>query len=85
MECCECFHYWRFFCSSLFFAKKNHERQVPIGIINSSWGGTVIEKILKTCIRAIALFQKMIANMPQIDIESLQQKNFEAKTAFLKN
>ena len=27
-----------------FFAKKMyHERQVPIGIINSSWGGTVIE------------------------------------------
>ena len=26
----------------------------------------------------------MIANMPQIDIESLQQKNFEAKTAFEK-
>ena len=67
-----------------FFAKKMyHERQVPIGIINSSWGGTVIEAwIPKNAFEQSPYFKEMIANMPQIDIESLQQKNFEAKTAF---
>ena len=72
---------------SYFFAKKMyHERKVPIGIINSSWGGTVIETwIPKTAFEKSDYFKEMIAKMPQVNIETLEQKNIESKTNFIEN
>lgn len=72
---------------SYFFAKKMyHERKVPIGIINSSWGGTVIETwIPKTAFEKSDYFKEMIAKMPQVNIKTLEQKNIESKTNFIEN
>lgn len=68
-----------------FFAKELYQKTgVPIGIINSSWGGTVIETwIPRDAFEHSDEYKSMIANMPKISIEELQQKNIAEKKAFI--
>lgn len=56
-----------------FFAKNLYrELKVPIGIINSSWGGTNIETwISREGFESSDEFKEMIAGMPKIDLESI--------------
>lgn len=57
-----------------FFAKQLYNKlKVPVGIINTSWGGTCVETwTSKSAFENSDEFKSMIAEMPNIDIDSLQ-------------
>ncbi|MFL1013221.1 sialate O-acetylesterase [Flavisericum labens] len=57
-----------------FFAKQLYEKlEIPVGIINTSWGGTCVETwTSKQAFENNDEFKSMIAEMPNIDIDSLQ-------------
>lgn len=65
-----------------FFARNlYHELNVPIGIINSSWGGTNIETwISREGFESSDEFKEMIAKMPKIDFDKLTRQKIENKT-----
>ncbi|HRH45881.1 MAG TPA: sialate O-acetylesterase, partial [Pyrinomonadaceae bacterium] len=65
-----------------FFAKNlYHELKVPIGIINSSWGGTNIETwISREGFESSNEFKEMIAKMPKVDFDKLTRQKIENKT-----
>ena len=69
------------------FAKKMYqEKGVPVGIINSSWGGTVIESwIPREAFEQSPYFKEMISKMPKVDIEQLEQKNIAEKTILMES
>lgn len=56
-----------------FFAKKLYEKlQVPIGLINTSWGGTNIETwISREAFENSTEYKEMITQMPVIDFKAL--------------
>lgn len=56
-----------------FFAKSlNNELNIPIGLINASWGGTNIETwISREGFESSDEFKEMIAEMPRVDLDSL--------------
>ncbi|MDP2068926.1 MAG: sialate O-acetylesterase [Lutibacter sp.] len=56
-----------------FFAKSIHEKlKIPIGIINSSWGGTNIETwISREGFESSDEFEEMVAQMPKISLDSI--------------
>jgi sialate O-acetylesterase len=58
-----------------FFAKKLYaELKIPIGIINTSWGGTCVETwTSREAFEKSADFKAMIAEVPNIDIDSLSK------------
>ena len=60
-----------------FFAKNIYnELKIPIGIINSSWGGTNIETwINREAFENSEEFKEMIAGMPKINLDSLSKLN----------
>jgi len=60
-----------------FFAKNIYnELKIPIGIINSSWGGTNIETwINREAFENSDEFKEMIAGMPIINLDSLSKLN----------
>ncbi|MCI4668023.1 MAG: sialate O-acetylesterase [Bacteroidia bacterium] len=66
-----------------FFAKKLHrELDVPIGLISSNWGGTVVESWLSPeAAKKVSYYQAALDKLPQIDIE----KEKEAATSRFKN
>lgn len=58
-----------FFARNLF-----NELNVPVGLINSSWGGTNIETwISREGFEGSEEFKEMIAGMPRIDLDSLSK------------
>ncbi|MCU0389050.1 MAG: sialate O-acetylesterase [Chitinophagaceae bacterium] len=58
-----------FFARNLF-----HELNIPVGLINSSWGGTNIETwISREGFEGSEEFKEMIAGMPRIDLDSLSK------------
>jgi sialate O-acetylesterase len=63
-----------------FFAKKLcAELKIPIGIINTSWGGTCVETwTSREAFEESADFKEMIAQVPIIDIDSLTKNYAEA-------
>lgn len=65
-----------------FFAKRLYdELKVPIGLINSSWGGTNIETwISREGFESSDEFKEMIAKMPKLDIDSLAKSKIENKS-----
>ena len=69
------------------FAKKMYqEKGVPVGIINSSWGGTVIESwIPREAFEQYPYFKEMISKMPKVDIEQLEQNNIAEKTILMES
>ena len=69
------------------FAKKMYqEKGVPVGIINSSWGGTVIESwIPREAFEQSPYFKEMISKMPKVDIEQLEQNNIAEKTILMES
>ncbi len=64
-----------------FFAKKiQEELGIPIGIINTSWGGTVSETwTSREAFENSSEFAAMIAEMPKVDLDSIS-KVFIAKS-----
>ncbi len=58
-----------------FFAKKIHqELNVPIGIINTTWGGTVVESWISTnALSQSDEFSKVISGIPKVDLDSLMK------------
>ena len=58
-----------------FFARTLHQkRNIPIGLINTSWGGTMVETwISKEAFAQNADFKEMIADLPVIDLDSLSK------------
>ncbi|UKM64492.1 sialate O-acetylesterase [Flavobacteriaceae bacterium GSB9] len=58
-----------------FFAKQLYNKlKIPVGIINTSWGGTCVETwTSKSAFDSSDEFKGMIAKMPNIDIDSLQK------------
>ncbi|TRX37757.1 sialate O-acetylesterase [Flavobacterium restrictum] len=63
-----------------FFAKKIYaELKVPIGIINTSWGGTCVETwTSRQAFEKSDDFKAMIADVPTIDIDSLSKSYAKA-------
>ena len=66
-----------------FFAKKIYaELKIPIGIINTSWGGTNVETwTSREAFENSSEFKDMIANVPQVDIDSLSKSQIGLITA----
>ena len=64
------------------FGKRlNIEKGVTVGIINSSWGGTVIESwIPREGFENSNYFEEMISQVPQLNWEDLKQLNYKNKT-----
>jgi sialate O-acetylesterase len=56
-----------------FFAKKLYaELKIPIGIINTSWGGTCVETwTSRQAFEQNAEFKAMIADVPQVDMDAV--------------
>ena len=77
-------NYWRFFCSSLFLLKNVSRETSSNGIINSSWGGTVIESLDSKMHSSNRLFQRNDCQYATNRHRKSSTKNFEAKTAFEK-
>ena len=65
-----------------FFARDLYkELKVPIGIINSSWGGTNIETwISREGFESSDEFKEMIARIPKLDLDSLAKIKISEKT-----
>ena len=73
-----------FTAAGFFFAKKLYaELNIPIGIINTSWGGTCVETwTSREAFQNSEEFKSMIADVPQVDMDAV----FEAyKNAALDN
>jgi sialate O-acetylesterase len=72
-----------FSATAYFFARKLYEElHIPIGLINTSWGGTQIESwISKGALENCEAFKKITPNIPIAEIESLlkvkEEKLFE--------
>ena len=66
-----------------FFAKKIYaELKIPVGIINTSWGGTNVETwTSREAFENSSEFKDMIANVPQVDIDSLSKSQIRLITA----
>lgn len=65
----------QFYRGRIFFAKNLYnELKIPVGLINSSWGGTNIETwISREAFENSDEFKEMIAGMPKIDLDSLSK------------
>lgn len=66
-----------------YFIARNiyRELRVPIGLINSSWGGTNIETwISREGFESSDEFKEMIAKMPKLDLDTLSKRKVELKT-----
>ncbi|NOT92860.1 sialate O-acetylesterase [Ferruginibacter sp.] len=63
-----------------FFAKNIYnELKIPVGLINSSWGGTNIETwISREGFESSEEFKEMIAGMPRINLDSLSKIKVQA-------
>lgn len=63
-----------------FFAKKLYaELKIPIGIINSSWGGTCVETwISREAFQNSGEFKDMIADMPNVDMDLLMASKMQS-------
>lgn len=70
-----------------FFAKKLYaELKIPIGIIHSSWGGTNVETwISRDAFQNSEEFKPMIAEMPNVDIDSLLKSRIISLTEKVQN
>lgn len=65
----------KFTAVGYFFARElNKQLQIPIGLINTSWGGTMVETwISKEAFAQNPDFKDMIADLPVIDLDSLSK------------
>lgn len=69
-----------FTATGYFFARELYNQlKVPIGLINTSWGGTMVETwTSREAFENSEEFKDMIAQMPQLDIDSLAKVRKEA-------
>lgn len=65
-----------------FFAKKIHEElKIPIGLIHTSWGGTVSETwTSREGFESSDEFKEMIAGMPKVDLDSISKVSIKSVT-----
>jgi sialate O-acetylesterase len=73
-----------FTAAGYFFARELYSQlKVPIGLINTSWGGTMVETwTSREAFEGSDEFKSMIAQMPQLNIDSLAKAR---KDAVVKN
>lgn len=69
-----------------FFARDLYKSlNVPIGLINTSWGGTHSETwTSREGFESSPEFKEMISTMPSLDLEALAKEKFEAQVSKLK-
>lgn len=65
-----------------FFARNLYNQlKIPIGLINSTWGGTNIETwISREGFESSDEFKEMIAKMPKVDFDKFVKQKIESKT-----
>jgi len=70
-----------------FFAKQLYAQlNIPIGIINTSWGGTCVETwTSREAFENSDEFKGMIAQMPKMDIDSLSKNQIKSVTERIEN
>ena len=63
-----------------FFAKQlYHQLKIPIGLINASWGGSIVETwISREGFENSAEFNELIATMPKVHLDTLSNYKIEA-------
>ena len=68
-----------FSATAYFFARKiQHEINVPIGLINTSWGGTMVETWMsKEAFEKDDTYKEMVANMNTVDMDALMKAKTE--------
>ena len=69
-----------------FFARELYQaHKVPIGLINTSWGGTHSETwTSRQAFEQSDEFKEMIASLPELDLEALSKKRYEDQLKKLK-
>jgi len=69
-----------------FFARELYNKlHVPIGLINTSWGGTMVETwTSRGAFEKSDVFKSMIASMPQLDLGALAKQKQQKMTEKLK-
>ena len=74
-----------FSATAYFFARKIlQETNVPIGLINTSWGGTMVETwISKEAFENDDTYKEMVATMNKVDIDALMKAKIEKITSNL--
>lgn len=77
----------KFSAVAYFFAKKMYEElKVPIGLINSSWGGTNIETwISSEAFENSEAFKEMITGMPKISLDSLSNQKIKLSEKYIED
>lgn len=70
-----------------FFAREiNHELNIPIGLINASWGGTHVETwTSRDAFENSDEFRSMIAAMPNLNLDSIAKANLEGARKRIQN
>jgi sialate O-acetylesterase len=80
---CDPQHAAEFTAVGYFFARSLHtELNVPIGLINSTWGGTNVESwTSRAAFENSDEFKEMITGMPHLDLDSIAKRKKEATIA----
>ena len=75
-----------FTAAGYFFARELYNKlHVPIGLINTSWGGTMVETwISRGAFEKSDEFKSMIASMPALDLQALAKQKKQAMMDKLK-
>lgn len=86
-QICNSTNVGKFSGAAYFFAKKIYEElKIPIGLINTSWGGTNIETwISRQGFENSEEFKEMIAGMPKISLDSLANQRTRLSEKFIEN
>lgn len=81
-EICNTSTVGNFTAVGFFFAKKIYEKlKIPIGLIHTSWGGTVSETwTSREAFESSDEFKEMIAGMPKIDLDSISKVSIQSTT-----
>jgi sialate O-acetylesterase len=76
----------RFTAVGYFFAKQLYDSlKIPVGLINSSWGGTNVETwISRDAFKGNEEFKKMIESFPEVDLDSLVILNLKESSDRIK-
>jgi sialate O-acetylesterase len=75
-----------FTAAGYFFARELYEKlKIPIGLLNTSWGGTMVETwISRQAFENSDEFKSMIAGMPFLNLDSLSKVKQDAVTNKIK-
>ncbi|MGE5355308.1 MAG: sialate O-acetylesterase [Deltaproteobacteria bacterium] len=85
-DICDSTSVGRFTAVGYFFAKQLYDSlKIPVGLINSSWGGTNVETwISRDGFKGNAEFKKMIESIPEVNLDSLVVLNLKESSDRIK-